>query len=78
MNAFRINKLDIKDQQDHLTSHLAEVVASALRFRKGQVGGGDAPRVGISVGQSGDNKVSPSSREEFYSRIGIVHFQRHK
>ena len=57
MNAFRINKLDIKDQQDHLTSHLAEVVASALRFRKGQVGGGDAARVGISVGQSGDNKV---------------------
>ena len=54
MNAFRIVKLDAKDQQDHFTSHLAEVVASALRHQKGHVGGGDSGRAGISVGGAGD------------------------
>ena len=43
------------EAQDHYTSHLAECVASALRFKNIQVGG-DTGRVGISVGASGDDK----------------------
>jgi len=58
MNAFRIVKLDVKDQQDHYSSHLAEVVNSALRHQKGHVGGAEA---GISVGGAGDGGKTTNS-----------------